>query len=139
MRRFVRVALLLVPLCAACSDDGGTTSPTEATVTTDVFASLLPVGGVNSQLFVVEKAGTYTAKLNTAGPPSTVVVGFGVGIPDYINLVYRGCLLTSSLSTAAGAAATFSGSVEPGVYCVAVYDDGHLPATVSFSVTIEHP
>ncbi len=142
MRSLARAALLLVPLCAvcaACSDSGSqsTTAPsTEPQTTTDAFASLLPVGGVNIQLFVVKTAGTYTAKLLSAGPPETVVVGFGVGIPNVLN---RGCYLTTSLSTAAGPDTTISGPIDPGVYCVSIYDDGHLPDRVSFSITIEHP
>ena len=146
MRRLARIALLLAPLCAACSDDGqSTTAPsTDTTITTDAFASLLPVGGVNRQLFTVEKAGTYTVKLVSAGPPSDVVVGFGVGIPTVLpslrpDLVYRDCFLTTSLGPAAGPTATLSGPIDPGIYCVSIYDDGHLPGTVSFSITIEHP
>ena len=147
MRSLARVALLLVPFwtLAACSDSQSTTAPsTEPTITTDAFASLLPVGGVNIQLFSVTTAGTYTAKLVSAGPPAAVVVGFGVGIPTLVPTTgatfgYRGCFLSTSLSTVAGPAATISGPIDPGVYCASIYDDGHLPGPVSFSITIEHP
>lgn len=132
------IAALLLPL-AACdngpstADESTPTSPTTSPVT-ETFSSQLFVGGSASRSFTAAKNGSATVTLVSAGPPSTVKVGFGIGVPDTAG---SGCLFTRSTESAAGA--TFTLPVDAGTYCVRVYDVGALTANITFSVTIVRP
>ena len=133
------VGALLLPLVAC--DNGPsttdeTTTPTTPTTSpvTETFASQLVVGGSSSRSFTAVKAGTATVTLVSAGPPSTVKVGFGIGVPDVLG---SGCLFTRSAETAAGT--SFSLPVDAGTYCVRVYDIGQLTSSITFSITIVRP
>lgn len=132
------IALLALPL-AAC-DNGpsttDTTTPTTPTTSpvTETYTSQLFVGGSTSHGFTAAKAGTATVTLVSAGPPSTIKVGFGVGVPDVYG---SGCLFTRSADSTAGA--SFSLPVDAGTYCVRVYDIGNLTENISFSLTIVRP
>jgi hypothetical protein len=74
--------------------------------------------------------------LTAAGPPSTIVMGVGVGTPKD-----SGCVLLAGASTqtAAGAAVQLAGTVSAGTLCVQVYDVGNQTASVSYTVTVAHP
>lgn len=134
------IAALLLPL-AACdngpSTTDDTTTPTSPTTSpvTETFASQLFVAGSASRSFTAAKAGTATVTLVTAGPPSTVKLGFGIGVPDALG---SGCLFTRS-SEAATAGTSFSLPVDAGTYCVRVYDVGAMTANITFSITIVRP
>jgi hypothetical protein len=109
-------------------------SNSSATATTETFASNLAVRGTASQSFSVAKAGTVTITL--AGVAATVELGLGLGIPRSDG---AGCLLYTSLNTAAGAAPQITSPAEAGTYCVKIYDVGNLTRSTSFSVTVAHP
>lgn len=137
--RLFLIALLITPLTAAC--DNGPVAPTPTTTApvvtspvTETFATQLAVGGSSSRTFTAAKAGTATVTLTSVGSSSTLKVGFGVGIPDSAG---SACFFTKSAETAAGA--QLSVSVDPGVYCVRVYDIGALTSTINFTVTIVRP
>jgi len=132
------VALVLGLVAAsACSDNQTPTAPTQPTgPTTATFASAFTVNGSASRTFTTTEAGTVTMTLDSAGPPSNVVLGLGVGVP-YVS--GAPCLLTSSITTAAGPGPHISMHADPGSYCVKVYDIGKLIETVSFSISITHP
>jgi hypothetical protein len=135
----VFACLLLVPWSAGCGNSSpSTTAPssTATSPTTETFSSILYVGSAVSRTFTLSTAGTVTATLVSAAPPPTIVVGFGVGIPL---LNGAGCLLSTSVNTAAGPAAQVTAAVGTGAYCVQVFDPGSITDPVSFSVNIVHP
>lgn len=130
-------ALLAAVLLSGCGDDAtSTTAPTTPTSpTTSRFLSRLAVNGSASRTFTVSTAGTVTATLVNAGGPFTVM-GLGLGIP--LGGVSN-CTLSRSVSTASGTTPQISAVVDPGTYCVAIYDVGNLTDTIDFEVTITYP
>ncbi len=133
------IAVLIAPLTAAC--DNGPAAPTATTAptvvvspVTETFTTQLAVGGSSSRTFTAAKAGTATATLTSLDFSPTLKVGFGIGIPDVTG---SACLFTQSMETSAGG--QLSASVDPGVYCVRVYDLGTLASTINFTVTIVRP
>jgi hypothetical protein len=138
MKAAVFVVLVLASLGAACSNSQSTTAPstpTTPTIVTDIFTSTVTVQGATSHAFVVTTAGTVSVTLLSAGPAATIV-GLGLGIP---NANGANCNLSFSVNTTAGAAAQITRTVEPGLYCVDVYDIGKLTADAGISVQIVHP
>jgi hypothetical protein len=109
-------------------------SNASATAITETFGSNLAVQGTSSRSFSVAKAGTVSITLTTL--TTAAQVGLGLGIP---RSDATGCLLYTSLNTAAGTAAQITSTAETGTYCVEVYDVGNLTGAVSFSGTIAHP
>jgi ABC-type Fe3+-hydroxamate transport system substrate-binding protein len=138
MRRFPLAAALLAALAfSGCGDSAdSTTSPTTATTpTTATFGSRLTVNGSASRTFTVTTPGTVTAMLTNAGGPFAVV-GLGLGVP--LGGVAN-CTLSTSVNTAPGSTPQVAAAVDPGTYCVAIYDVGNLTATIDFAVTISYP
>jgi hypothetical protein len=111
----------------------GATTPDSATET---FASQLAVGGAVSRSFKASQPGTVSLTLREIGPPSTGVVGLGIGVPRADG---TGCNLTHSLNTGAGSSPQISTGVYIGTYCVKVYDIGNLPDTTNFTITFVRP
>lgn len=140
MKLFTLAALLATGLLAAkCGNDStmpSVTTPTATTSpTTSTFASRLTVRGSASRTFTASTAGAVTVTLASAGAPSTVV-GLGIGVPN--GGVSR-CTLSTSLNTTGGSTAQISATVDPGSYCVAIYDVGTLTDSIDFSMTIVYP
>src|ERR1700674_240487 len=133
----VFTCLLLASWSAGCSNSSpSTTAPTVTSPTTDTFSSVVFAGGAVSRAFTLSSAGTVSATLVSAAPPPTIVVGLGVGIPL---LNGAGCLLSSSVNTAAGPAAQVTATVGTGAYCVQIFDPGTITDPVSFTVNVVHP
>jgi hypothetical protein len=135
----VFACLLLASWSAGCGNSSSSTtapSSTATSPTTETISSILYVGSAVSRSFTLSTAGTVTATLVSAAPPPTIVVGFGVGIPL---LNGAGCLLSSSLNTAAGPNAQVTAAVGTGAFCVQVFDPGTITAPVSFTINIVHP
>jgi|HubBroStandDraft_6_1064221.scaffolds.fasta_scaffold1455644_1 hypothetical protein len=130
-------ACLLPALWSAGCGSSSTTapSPTATSPTTDTFTSTLYVGSAVSRSYTLSTAGTVTATLVGAAPP-TIVLGIGVGIPQ---LNGAGCVLNSSLNTVAGPTAQVTVAVDIGAYCVQVFDPGTVTDLASFTVNIIHP
>ena len=133
------IAALMLPIVAcdngpSIEDNPIVTAPITSPVT-ESFASQLFVGGSASRTFTAAKAGTATITLVSAGPPTTVKLGFGIGVPDALG---SGCLFTRS-AEAAVAGTSFSLPVDAGTYCVRVYDTGTLTANTAFAITIVRP
>ena len=99
---------------------------------TESFNSLLAVGGSSARSFVVPMAGNYSITLT--GAPTAV--GLSVGIPETGS---AGCLPMSSLTATANSGTQFSGGIDPGTYCVRVFDVGGITAPINFSINIVHP
>jgi len=142
-----RVLVLLVPLlCAACGSDTPA-SPTSSTSTTtsvapatisENYSSTLPIAGSRFYSFPVVQNGTVNITLTSlTGPDITedMTVDLGLGRPSGF-----GCTPTSTLTVSTlTAAPQITGTYAPGVYCVRIADTaGILPATATFSISIEH-
>jgi hypothetical protein len=135
------IALFMVLAAVAsfpgCGEDNvGTTSPSEPTSpTTSHFVGRITVNGSAARVFTISSAGTVTVRLVNAGGPFTVM-GLGLGVP------FGGvsnCTLSTSLNTASGSAPQIVAPVDPGTYCVALYDVGELRGETDFEVTITYP
>lgn len=113
-----------------------TTATTSSTSrTADTFTSTVAVRGASTHVFTVASPGTVNVTLTSVGPP-TVPLGFGLGITGGPNA----CTLTATQVSAGGVAPQISQPVDPGTYCVQVYDVGNLVTpSVSFSMTIDFP
>ena len=131
------LAALMLPIVAcdngpSTDDEETPTAPTTSPVT-ETFSTQLFVNGSASRSFIAAKAGTATVTLTNIG--SAAKLGFGIGVPDNVG---SGCLFTRSSETAV-VGTSFSLAVDPGTYCVRVYDIGSLLSNSSFSITIVRP
>jgi hypothetical protein len=130
------IAIVAAAMMAACGAQTPTTpTATTASPITETFFNILGPRGTASRTVTVSAPGTFIASL-TSVSPSTVPVGFGVGIPAADN---RSCNAGQSIENAYGGYAEISIPVEAGVYCVRVYDAGGITGDTQFSLTIVHP
>ena len=138
------LAWVCLLLAIGCSDDAPT-SPTDTTTTptpasptiTEQFDGVVAVGGSRFYSFTTSTYGTINVTLLAVGGsfvPPTVMLGVGLGQPSGTD-----CVTTTTINTAAGAAAHVTGNFDPAVYCAKVTDIGNLFAPASFSVSIAYP
>jgi len=134
------IVALLMGLTASCSNQT-TTSPTTSLTTAaatsptaESFSSVLGIRGATSHAFNVTTAGTITATLTSVGPPA-LTVGLGLGITG----AGPPCSLATSINASLGSSTQVVGSVDPGRYCVQVFDLGTVTDPLAFVVTIQHP
>ena len=106
------------------------------TRTTDTFTGTTPIAGSAFHTFTVSQAGVVDATLTAAAPPSTIVMGFGLG-----EAADSGCVpfAGAETSTPAGTSPQLSGTVSPATLCVEVHDIGNQTAPVSYTITVLHP
>ena len=130
--RIVRSVLLAALASTSCSDDG-VTSPTEVTspVTVTWTTSLGPRGSA-SRTLTVTQSGTVSVTLQSALVP----VGLGLGVPQANG---SGCRTTFSTTASPGPSPQLSAPVEPGTYCVSVFDVVGIVEPITFSVTVVQP
>jgi hypothetical protein len=133
LERFAVAALAV--LVAACHRIEAPTAPTAGPFT-ETFASQLGVRGAAARSFTVNEPGTIDVTLTSIGPPASVEVGLGVGIP---NSTGNGCNLTRSVVTTASGSPQITVAADSGAYCVRVFDVGNLTGDVSFSISVLHP
>jgi hypothetical protein len=136
--------------CLNVSDAGSLTGPVDfaaridanpqivfgATDSPVTFQSMLTESGESSRTFSPSRNGSAVVTLDAVGPPPTLVVGMGIGIPRADG---SGCLLSRAAITPAGTGTLFSMLVETGVYCVKIYDVGNVVDAATFTITIVHP
>jgi hypothetical protein len=72
----------LALLAASCNNVETPTTPTATGPYTDTFASQLGIRGSATRSFRVTDAGAVSVTLTSIGPPATVEVGLGLGIPN---------------------------------------------------------
>lgn len=113
--------------------DISTTTPSSSTKN-DVFQSSLSVHGTSSKSFTVGLAGTLSVSLDGVTPASSIGLGVGLFRTDG-----GGCALSRSIVSTAGVTATMSMPVDPGSYCIKVFDVGTLTDPVAFSIGFSHP
>lgn len=130
------VAAIVVTLLAvsACRESPPVTAPSPPSPITDTFSSTLALHGASSRTFGVAAGGTVHITLTSVGPPS-VPIGLGLGVPSGASA----CALAVSLTTEGAGSPQISEAVDPGEYCVQVYDVGHVADSIHFSLTIERP
>ena len=121
---------------AGCGDDPPTTPTPDPTTTTVTFASNLAMGGASSRSFEVSRAGTVSVTLTNVNNSLSIRVGLGVGIPLADG---SGCVLSRSVETLPGNTAQLELNVDPGKYCLQIYDPGTLTGVVSFSINLVYP
>lgn len=139
-------ALLLAAFLActvACTDSGGDTTglsgltaPT-APQTVDTFSGTVSVSGRDAHTFTVVGGNQpLLVTLVTAGPPSTIFMGVGVGVPaaDGTCTAASGSVFLAQ----AGMTGQLSGAVPAGSYCVVVFDAGNQSGPVDYSLTVAH-
>jgi len=143
MKRLAVIALAAVAAACGGSDSAPSTVVTNATVTTDTFTGTLnpPVNGVfqqNAHNFTVTTGGgNINITLVSAGPPSTIKLGLGLGNPGATGT----CSIIPgfALETASGSTAQLPASGAPsGAYCAVVADTGNVGTTVTYTITVAH-
>src|SRR5882724_701169 len=82
MRGSVPIALLMTLATAACNNGSSTTTTASTLPTTETFSGTVGVGSSDFHSFTVAQSGTVNVTLNTAGPPSTIFMGLGLGTPS---------------------------------------------------------
>jgi hypothetical protein len=131
----------------ACSGDETPTSPSSTSITTtataasptfaEEFIGTVDRDGSIFYSFSVTQYGTVNVTLTSVGgtyvPPS-LQLGLGLGTPSGTD-----CSTTTTITTRSGSTAQLTGTYQPGVYCVRVFDVGNLFGTASFAVTIAYP
>jgi hypothetical protein len=140
MRRWLPLATVLLSI--SCSSGGSSTPTTPSSntpplpPTSETFTGTVSPGSSDSHTFTVALSnGQLTADLTAAGPPVTIFMGLGIGMPT--NGVCT--LLTgAAVIVQASPAAQLSGTVNAGAYCVMVYDAGNQVGDVGYSVTVTH-
>jgi hypothetical protein len=139
MRLHPAVAFAVLLVSAGCTGDPAVTTPAATSTSSSpyVFTSEISVGGAATHSITVATAGVVNLTLTSVTPSARV--GLGVGVTG-------GTAFTCSLSRSVDAVPTadstpqLSVTVDPGDYCVQVYDDGGLTSGFAqFSVTIDHP
>jgi hypothetical protein len=139
VRGVVPLALVFALAAAACgggSSSTGTTTTPSVPVKTDTFNGTVTIHGSDSHTFSVSQTGEVDVTLTAAGPPSTIVMGLGVGTSDGSTCTL---LAGASTNTQAGSAAQLMGKVSAGTLCVQVSDVGNQTETVTYAVTVAHP
>jgi hypothetical protein len=118
-----------VGLGSACSNS----ATPDAARMTETFTGVLSAGGAATHAFNVSQAGTLDATLTSISPQSTITVGFGVG-----QVTTGGCSLIS-VTEGGRVGSDLSGPINPGSYCVTIYDVGNVQDSVSYTLTVVHP
>jgi hypothetical protein len=115
----------------ACGNGSTSTSPTAAS-TTATFNGTLTPQGVVSYPVTVAAPGDFFLTLVSLTPQTTITVGLGVGQP--VNGV---CQLLTSVENA-NVGYVMSLSLNPGSYCVVIYDIGNVAGSDIFTLTAAH-
>jgi hypothetical protein len=134
------LAVAAALLAAGCSsgDDPSSSLPVgpSSPLVTENFSGTVQIGSSDAHPFTVIASGfQITVNLTTAGPPSTITMGVGVGSP-----ASGSCQLLTGGSTSAAAGPTpqLTGNISAGQYCLAVFDIGNQSAPITYTVVVNH-
>jgi len=130
------VVLLSAVVAAGCDEEAPPTTPAPNTTASVTWSTNLATGGASSRSFKTTRTGTVSITLQSLAASTTLRAGLGVGIPLGDG---SGCVLSRSVETVAGSTAQLELSVDPGNYCVQVYDLGQLTQPASFTVLLVYP
>jgi hypothetical protein len=135
------VALLaLAAFGAACGNSNSTTTApsTTSSPTTETLNGSMAPKGQAIRTFTATQAGTVSVTLASAGPPSTIVLGLGVGIES--TTTGDICQFSRTVNTPAGTTPQITVSVDAGKYCAGTYDIGNVgTAGITVAITVTHP
>lgn len=132
-RRLALIVLMFAPAVSGCSS---TTSPTVLR-RTETFSGTVAMNGFAFHTFNVSNAGLVEVTLTAAGPPPTVAMGIGIGVPT--GSTCASLRNGSTAITPAGTTPQLTGQTTPGPLCVEVYDVGNQTDTILYAVTVVHP
>jgi hypothetical protein len=120
-------------LALAAFGCGSNSSTTASGTVTETFSGNLAPGSTDTHAFTVAQSGTVQATLTALAPQSTIQVGLGIG-----QVTSAGCALLGG-DSAAKLNGAIVGAVNPGPYCVAVFDVGNVSGTDTYTVQVIHP
>ena len=126
--------LVLAAVTAACSTDAAPdpgTQPTPIEVT-EVFEGTVTVNGAKTHPFMVERAGTVTARL-TVLSDAAATVGLSLGTWNGAT-----CAIILANDAAAAGVSVIGTAQATGQFCVRIYDVGVLAAAVNYAVDVTH-
>jgi hypothetical protein len=101
---------------------------------TDTFSTNLYPGGKVNRSFGATAGGEVKVEITGVTPQASIAFGIGVTQDEFDD-----CYLNKLAVTTPGSSAQLTANVEPGVYCVKVFDPGGLPDRVTFDAKITHP
>ncbi len=130
-RPILRWAAVAAAMTVAACGSSSTTNP-NAPTTTETFTGTIAVGGVDTHTFNVAQSGALTVTLTTLSPQSTITVGLGLGQPS------GGSCTLSSTDNTAKMGSVEQTTLDPGAWCVEVYDIGNVQGTDSYTLTVNH-
>lgn len=140
MRRSLRPGLALLALLGAgCTEESpGIIDPTFTQgVVHESFSGSLPLLGFRFYSFTVPQRGAIEAtllSLTENGVAVSTTALLTIGAPRGTD-----CVGTSSIGASPGASPQLTVSVDPGVYCVRIADNGSFTAPLDFAITITRP
>jgi hypothetical protein len=139
MKRLPPIVLVLAALTAgACNNSANsTTAPTTAPPShTDTLTGTVPVGGSFFNNFVVGQSGEIDITVVAAGPPATIFVGVGVGQPTTTTCPHT---FGEVKGVQAGPNPLTPFLLNPGTYCLDIFDIGNQSGPITYTVTVAHP
>jgi hypothetical protein len=131
------VLLLAAATFSGCGDDQ-VTDPTDQTppvAVTETFEGTVTINGAITQPFVVQTAGTVSARLS-ALEPADAVIGLSIGTWNGVTCAIGAGALANDNATV-GSTVTGSATAT-GNYCARVYDVGKLTQATGFQITVTH-
>ncbi len=145
MSRVIRLTAMAAVVCMTSVACPSTTAPTETDsgitpleFNTETFAGSLDAKGSTFYSFQVTQAGpvglTLAAVQAPGGAALATPLGIGVGIPNGVT-----CARSTSQTAPPGLAAQVTVTLNPGIYCAAVFDSGTLTSAVNFAMRVRHP
>jgi hypothetical protein len=140
LHRLVGV-LLAASLVAGCNNDEVPPAGPSliSNPETELFVGTLAAGSSSFYSFTTFQSSAVRITLasltaTTLHPALTTPIGLGVGVPRGID-----CAMTSSVTTTAGLTAQIANGMEPGTYCVRIFDTGGLTGAADFAIRIDYP
>lgn len=129
--------IVIAGVSLACNTAASPTAPsTPVTPVAVVWETQLYPGAAASRSFIAASSGAVSVTLSDVRPDPRASIGMGVGIPRADG---GGCLMSHSVHATSGGDPQLTVDIEPGTYCVRVYDVGALTGEVFFSIALSHP
>ena len=113
------LSVAVVLSSTACGDEATTTPTAPTSPTTVTWTTLVGPRGAASRSFVASQHGTASVTLQAAPVP----IGIGIGVPASSESV---CRPSSSVTASAGDSPQLTAAIQPGNYCVLVFDVGNI-------------
>jgi hypothetical protein len=135
--RLARTAagLALVLALASCGNDN-TTTPDNGTTgerATETFSGTLAPRSATWHSFTVQAAGNVDVTLTSLSVQGNTAVGVGIGTTPT-----NGCDV-QAWNNASVQGTVITAPINPGAFCVMVYDAGNVTDNVAYTVTVVHP